>query len=113
MNRWDVPEFVLHPYYSTGSVNGGCVGNYLWDFGGIWELFPLVDPEAAKTHVKQFLAIDTKKHFAFDPTTGFASGPWYPVNQEKIVGLIYYYVKHTGDTDFLEDELRSRLLHAA
>lgn len=103
MNRWDVPEFVLHPYYSTGSVNGGCVGNYLWDFGGNWEIFPLLDPEATKTHIKQFLAIDTTKHFAFDPTTGIAFGPWYPVNQEKIVGLIYYYVKHTGDTDFLNE----------
>ena len=39
MNRWDVPEFALRPYYATGSVNGGCVGNYLWDFGGDWELF--------------------------------------------------------------------------
>jgi archaellum component FlaG (FlaF/FlaG flagellin family) len=25
------------------------------------------------------------------------------VNQEKIVGLIYYYVKNTGDTAFLQD----------
>jgi hypothetical protein len=101
MNRWDVPEFVLNPYYSTGSVNGGCVGNYLWDFGGNWEIFPLLDPEATKTHLKQFLAIDTTRHFAFDPTTGKAFGPWYPVNQEKIVGLIYYYVKVTGDQAFL------------
>ncbi len=110
MNRWDVPDFVLNPYYSTGSVNGGCVGNYLWDFGGNWELFPLVDPEATKTHIKQFLAIDTTKHFAFDPTTGVAFGPWYPVNQEKIVGLIYYYVKHTGDTDFLQDTVDGKTL---
>lgn len=101
MNRWDVPEFVLHPYYSTGSVNGGCVGNYLWDFGGNWEIFPLLDPEATRTHLRQFLAIDTTRHFAFDPTTGKAFGPWYPVNQEKIVGLIYYYVKVTGDRAFL------------
>jgi hypothetical protein len=110
MNRWDVPEFVLRPYYSTGSVNGGCVGNYLWDFGGIWELFPLVDPEATKTHIKQFLSIDTTKHFAFDPTTGTAFGPWYPVNQEKIVGLIYYYVKHTGDTDFLKEAVDGKTI---
>lgn len=110
MNRWDVSEFVLHPYYSTGSVNGGCVGNYLWDFGGNWELFPLVDPEATKTHIKQFLEIDTTKHFAFDPTTGIAFGPWYPVNQEKIVGLIYYYVKHTGDTSFLKDTVDGKTI---
>ena len=43
------------------------------------------------------------QHFAFDPIGGAAWGLWYPVNQEKIVGLIYYYVKHTGDKAFLSD----------
>lgn len=110
MNRWDVPEFVLHPYYSTGSVNGGCVGNYLWDFGGNWEIFPLLDPEATKSHIRQFLKIDTTKHFAFDPTTGIAFGPWYPVNQEKITGLIYYYVKQTGDLPFLAEIVEGKTI---
>ena len=48
MNRWDVPEFVLHPYYSTGSVKGGCVCNYLWNFGETWEILPLYDPAASR-----------------------------------------------------------------
>jgi len=103
MNRWDVPEFVLHPYYSTGSVNGGCLAEYLWNFGENWEILPLYDLEASRTHIKRFLASDMTKHFAFEPTTGNAWGPWYPVNQEKIVGLIYYHVKNTGDTAFLND----------
>ena len=79
MNRWDVPEFVLHPYYSTGSVKGGCVCNYLWNFGENWEIFPLYDPEASRTHIKQFLAIDMTKHFAFEPIDGqapLAPGTW-------------------------------------
>lgn len=110
MNRWDVAEFVLHPYYSTGGVNGGCVGNYLWDFGENWEIFPLCDASAARSHIKQFLTIDITRHFAFDPVTGKAFGPWYPVNQEKIVGLIYYYVKHTGDTEFLKDMVNGQTI---
>jgi hypothetical protein len=110
MNRWDVPEFALRPYYSTGSVNGGCVGNYLWDFGGDWELFPLLDPEASKSHIKHFVSIDITKHFAFEPITGKAWGPWYPVNQEKIVGLIFYYVKHTGDTAFLDEVVAGKTI---
>ncbi|MCL5097608.1 MAG: hypothetical protein M1608_08785 [Candidatus Omnitrophica bacterium] len=24
---------MVSPYYSTGSVNGGCLANYLWNFG--------------------------------------------------------------------------------
>ncbi len=103
MNRWDVPEFVLHPYYSTGSVNGGCVCNYLWNFGECWEILPLYDIEASRTHIKKFLSIDMMHHFSFEPLTGDAFGPWYPVNQEKIIGMIYYHVKNTGDTAFLGD----------
>lgn len=108
MNRWDVPEFVLHPYYSTGSVNGGCVCEYLYNIGENWEVFPLYEPEATRTHIKLFLASDMTKHFAFEPTTGVAWGPWYMVNQEKIIGLIYYHVKNTGDTAFLNDMVAGR-----
>jgi hypothetical protein len=103
MNKWEVPEFKLNPYYSTGSVKGGCVCNYLWDFGEVWEILPMIDPEAVKTHIKQFLSIDLTKHFAFLPITGESFGPWYMVNQEKIIGLVYYYVMLTGDTAFLKD----------
>jgi hypothetical protein len=88
-NRWETPEFVLHPYYSTGSIKGGCVCNYLWNFGEVWEILPLYDPQAAREHIKQFLKIDITQHFAFIPTSGEAFGPWYMVNQEKILGLIY------------------------
>lgn len=107
-NRWDIPEFVLHPYYSTGSIKGGCVCNYLWNFGEIWEILPLYDPQAAREHIKQFLKVDITKHFAFLPITGEAFGPWYPVNQEKIIGLVYYYVKNTGDAAFLNETVADK-----
>ena len=48
MNRWDVPEFVLHPYYGTGSVGGGCVCEYLWNFAENWEILPLYDADATR-----------------------------------------------------------------
>ena len=108
MNRWDVPEFLLQPYYSTGSVKGGCVCNYLWDFGEVWEILPLYDPQAAREHIKQFLKTDITTHFAFKPITGEAFGPWYPVNQEKIIGLIYFYVKNTGDMAFLNEVVNGK-----
>jgi hypothetical protein len=107
-NRWDVPEFKLRPYYSTGSINGGCVCEYLWNYGDCWEMLPLYDAEAAKTHIRKFLAIDMTKHFAFEPLTGEAFGPWYMVNQEKIIGSIYYYVATSGDTAFLGETIAGR-----
>jgi hypothetical protein len=103
MNRWDVQEFVLHPYYVTGSIKGGCVANYLWNFGEAWEVLPIFDAPASRSHIKQFLQCDLLKHFLFNPITGAADGPWYMVNQEKIIGLTYYYVLLTGDTGFLDD----------
>jgi len=110
LNRWDVPEFALHPYYGTGSVKGGCVCNYLWNFGEDWEVLPLYDPEATRAHIRQFLKIDLGAHFGFNPLTGQGFGPWYMVNQEKIVGLIYYYVKNTGDAAFLQEVVEGKTI---
>ncbi|MCY2954335.1 MAG: hypothetical protein NTU53_20580 [Planctomycetota bacterium] len=103
-NRWDLPESALHPYYGTGSVNGGCICCYLWNYGETWEIMPLYDAAAHREHIKQFLRNDMSAHFAFDPISGKAFGPWYPVNQEKLVGLVYYYVKNTGNLAFLGEK---------
>ena len=109
-NQWQVPEFVLHPCFTTGSINGGCVCSYLWDYGEAWELLPLLDPAAVRAHIKQFLGIDLTSHFAFSPITGAAFGPWYPVNQEKIIRSIYYYVLFTGDAAFLKDTVAGKTI---
>jgi len=108
INKFKVPEFVVNPYYSTGGIKGGCVGNYLWDFGGVPELLPIYDPVATKAHIKQFLQIDITKHFLFNPMDGKAGGPWYPVNQEKIILLIYHYVQATGDVGFLRETVNGK-----
>ncbi|MEI6578353.1 MAG: hypothetical protein WCN92_02685 [Eubacteriales bacterium] len=107
-NRWRVPEFALNPYYSTGSIKGGCLLSYLWDFSEGWELHPLFDPTALKEHMKQYLKIDITSCFSFDPILGDAVGPWYPVNQEKIIGLIYYYILLTGDAAFLNENVNGK-----
>lgn len=110
LNQWRVSELALNPYYSTGGINGGCVCCYLWDFGEGWEVFPLYDPTALREHVKQFLSVDITRHFAFNPVEGEAFGPWYPVNQEKIIFLTYYYVLHTGDVSFLLEEVSGKTI---
>ena len=106
LHRWEVPKhFRLYPYYSTGSIRGGCVCDYLWNFGEGWEMISLYDPDAAREHILQFLSIDLESHFAFTPRQGTGIGPWYPVNQEKIIGLVYYYVSLTGDASLLSTPL--------
>ncbi|MCL2119002.1 MAG: hypothetical protein FWH27_11305 [Planctomycetaceae bacterium] len=110
MNHWDVKEFCLHPYYGTGSVRGGCVCNYLWNYGETWEIIHLLDPAASREHIKHFLGLNLTKHFAFLPVTGKAFGPWYMINQEKIIGHVYFYVKLTGDADFLSQQVDGRTI---
>jgi len=118
INQWHIPDLILNPYYSTGGMIGGCVCSYLWDFGEIWEMFPIYDPASTRSHIKQFLVSNITQHFAFTPVTGEPFGPWYPVNQEKIIHLIYYYVLFTGDQDFLQEMVADKsvidhvLLHA-
>jgi len=110
-NKWQVPEFVLQPYYGSGAVIGGCVGNYLWEFGLPAQIFPLYDPKASASHIKQFLKVDMTKHFLFEPMTGTGGGVWYQVNQDKIVELIYYYVLHTGEVDFLNEMVEGKSVY--
>ena len=106
-NKAEVPEFVVNPHYGTGAVKGGCTCNYLYNFGQVREIIHLLDPEAAKAHILQFLRTNcVDERYAFYPMTGEAFGAWYMVNHEKITGLTYYYVKLTGDADFLDIKVK-------
>lgn len=108
LNRWTVDEFVLNPFYSTGSINGGCICSYLWDYSEGAEIFPLADPAASREHIKSFLKINLTRHFSFNPMDGAGWGPWYYINQEKIVSLISNYVLLTGDNGFLHEEVAGK-----
>ncbi len=107
MNRWDVPEFKLNPFYSTGSVRGGCVGDYLWNVGECLEILSFYDPDATKAHIRQFLETGVKHGFGFCPINGTMLHPdyFYPINQEKVIGLTYHYIRNTGDLAFLNEKL--------
>lgn len=103
INKWEVDEFALNPYYGSGAIIGGSVTLHLWEFGLPAQLFPLYSSEISKTHIKQFLKVDITKRSRFEPMTGEGAGSWYQVNQDKIIELIYYYVLHTGDVAFLNE----------
>lgn len=107
-NRWEVDDFVINPYYSTGGVNGGCIGSYLWDYGNPSKMWALYDPASAKNQLKQFLSGDLTVHNAFSPGKGEAHGPWYPINQENIIALIYYYVLISGNFAFLRETINGK-----
>ena len=110
LTEWNVDEFVAKPYRATGGLNGGCICNYLWNFGGPYRLWPLLDPQSLKDHLKVFLKLDLTKCFAFAPSDGSPQGPYYPINQEKILFCIDAYVRETGDIAYLREVLGGKTM---
>ncbi len=99
--RWENPDLCITPWYSTGSINGSCMCSYLWDYCGGLMMHPLFDPEGNKIQLKTFLKNDLTTSFSINPVTGGKYGPWYQVNHEKIICMVYYHVLFTGDKAFL------------
>jgi len=108
LNEWFVPDWKLRPYYATGGINGGCCCNYLWNYGEPYRLWSLLDPASARENIKTFLGLDLTKCFAYFPDDGSAFGPYYPINQEKILLLTSAYVEQTGDQKFLSEVFQDR-----
>ena len=111
LNKFEIPELCLHPYYATGSIKGGCFKNYLWSFGAVRKMMPLLDPKADKEHILQFIRSGGLYHgHSFDPITGEGNGSWYPVNQNLIIDLTYNYIKNTGDSGFLNEKVNGETI---
>jgi hypothetical protein len=111
LNKFEIPELCLHPYYATGSIKGGCFKNYLWSFGAVRKMMPLLDPQGDKEHILQFIRSGGLYHgHSFDPITGEGNGSWYPVNQNLIIDLTYNYIKNTGDSGFLNEKVNGETI---
>ena len=107
--RWDNPDLCSVPFFSTGSINGGCMCSYLWDYCGGLMLHPLYDAEGNKKNIKAYLKNDLTTSFAITPM-GEKYGPWYQINQEKVIMMVYYHVLFTGDKDFLFEEVAGKTI---
>ncbi len=103
--RWENPDLCTSPYFSTGSVNGACMCSYLWDYCGGLMLHPIYDKNGNKEILKAYLRNDLTKSYALNPATSGPVGPWYQVNQEKIILMVYYHVLFTGEKEFLNEKV--------
>ena len=99
--RWENPDLCISPYFSTGSINGSCMCSYLWDYCGGLMLHPLYDTDGNKKELLLYLKNDLASSYAINPVTGEKLGPWYQINQEKIICMVYYHVLFTGEKEFL------------
>lgn len=103
--RWENSDLCTIPYFSTGSINGACMCSYLWDYCGGLMLHPIYDRYGNKENLKAYLRNDLTTSYALNPATSGPVGPWYQVNQEKIILMVYYHVLFTGEKDFLYEKV--------
>ena len=68
-------------------------------------LHPIYDPEGNKKQLRAYLRNDLTASYALNPVTSGAVGPWYQINQEKIICMVYHHVRATGDVDFLFEKV--------
>ena len=84
--------------------------SYLWDYSGGVMLHPLIDPDTNRKMISMYLHADLCTSYAITPLDGSPTGPWYHINQEKIIRMIYYHVLHTGDRAFLSETVDGRTI---
>lgn len=101
--RWENKDLCTLPYFSTGSINGACMCSYLWDYCGGLMLHPVYDSYGNKEILKAYLRNDLTTSYALNPATSGPVGPWYQVNQEKIILMVYYHILFTGEKEFLSE----------
>ena len=105
MCRWENPDLCTIPYYSTGGINGGCMCSYLWDYCGGLMMHPIYDPEGNKKQLRAYLINDLTRSYSLNPVTAGPEGPWYQVNQEKIILMVYHHILATGEVEFLHEKV--------
>jgi len=71
-------------------------------------LHPIYDEEGNKEMLRAFLCNDLTSCYALEPVSGGPDGPWYMINQEKIIRMVYYHVLFTGDKGFLHEKVGDR-----
>lgn len=103
--RWEVPEFLFDPYYSTSGLDGGALNCYLWDISYPSQMVSMLEPEIVKNIIRQFIKTDLREHYAFNPATGEGMGVLYSYNYYNLARLTHDYVTMTGDVDFLKEKV--------
>lgn len=79
-----------------------------WDTMMISGILSLLDPATLKKMIHAWLEADLHEGCAIDFTTGAPVGFWYAVNDYALIHMVWQYVRYTGDTDFLDLEVRGR-----
>lgn len=100
--QWQVPEFILNPWYSTSGIDGGALNCYLWDISYVSKLMTLSDAPAVRKSLIAFVRSGIDKHYAINPFDGKGMGPLYSYNYYSYLRLVYNYILYSGDMSILD-----------
>lgn len=79
--------------------------SFPWDTSLTSLSLALLDPEALRRLIENWLVKDMHEHLATDYVTGEGVGPWYAVNDMAIVRCAQNYLRVTGDFSWLDKRI--------
>jgi len=105
---WFRREFegnVLGRTFDTLMPNYWGSTTFIWDYSLSSTSHALLDPAEMRRQLTQWIRLDIHSHFGTSSLTGEPVGRWYSVNDYAMTRLVHDYVRFTGDTGFLDEEI--------
>ncbi len=82
--------------------------SFIWDAMLTSLSLSLLDPQALRSLLENWLIRDMHQHLASDYLTGQGVGPWYGVNDMGILRCAHDYLRVTGNFAWLDKRVESR-----
>ena len=102
----DSPHSVVGRAYDTLLPRYWATTTFIWDFSLSSLVHALLDPSPMRGQLERWMALDVHACYGSDWLTGKALGTWYASNDHSLTQLIDTYLRWTGDTPWLDAELR-------
>ena len=71
--RWDRPNFITRPFYSSEGIDGGAICSYLWDFSYTSRFLAELEGRKLRPLIKRF--VDPKGSLKFVSGKSYVPGP--------------------------------------
>jgi hypothetical protein len=82
--------------------------SFIWDAMLTSLSLSLLDPQALRRLIENWLAQDMHRHLATDYLTGQGVGPWYGVNDMGILRCAHDYLRVTGDMAWIDKSIEGK-----
>jgi len=107
ITRRDSPEAMIKPAYVT--IPRICpTYSYIWDAMLVSLSLSLLDPQAFRKMLENWLLQDMHAHLATDYLSGKGVGTWYAVNDLGILRCVDNYLRATGDFKWLDRSIEGK-----